>query len=175
MIKYISSFIIGGVITSLLIFSVIGFDSSESSISKNSNTNFPQNYKVVSPYIHERLNFCGEEVPLKNTDVKERIEREFIVQTYYHSASILYLKRINRWFPMIEKILKQKGVPDDFKYLALAESGLDNIVSPAGAVGYWQFMKDAGRKYGLIINKEVDERYNIEKATVLFLQETCGC
>lgn len=148
-----------------MLISVFSFDSSKSSISQNSNKPFPHNYKVISPYVPEQLDFCGESVPLENIDVRERVEREFIVQTYYHSASVLYLKRINRWFPTIEKILKDKNVPDDFKYLALAESGLDNIISPAGATGFWQFMKDAGQKYGLIINKEVDERYNIEKST----------
>ena len=155
---------IGFALAIFLLF-IFNFDSPNSSISKNSNIHFPQGYSVVSPYIPEQLNFCGEEVPLESIDVRERIEREFIVQTYYHSASVLSLKRINRWFPLIEEILEEKGVPDDFKYLAIAESGLANVVSPAGATGYWQFMKDAGRSYGLIINKEVDERYNIEKST----------
>lgn len=148
----------------LLLF-IFNFDSPNSPISKNGNIQFPQDYRVVSPYIPEQLDFCGEIVPLENIDVRERVEREFIVQTYYHSASVLYLKRINRWFPIIEKILKEKGIPNDFKYLALAESGLANVVSPAGATGFWQFMKAAGKRYGLIINKEVDERYNMEKST----------
>ncbi len=156
--------VIGFTLAVFLLF-IFNFDSPNSSVSKNSNMQFPQGYSVVSPYVPEQLDFCGELVPLKNIDVRERIEREFIVQTYYHSASVLSLKRINRWFPIIEKILEEKGIPDDFKYLALAESGLANVVSPAGATGYWQFMKDAGKSYGLIINKEVDERYNIEKST----------
>jgi hypothetical protein len=158
-------FFLGGILLSSSLFLLFSFDSSESSISHNSNSKFPHGYKIISPYIPEHLDFCGESVPMKNSEVKERIEREFIVQTYYHSATILYLKRAHRWFPIIEKILKTKGVPDDFKYLAVAESGLENIVSPAGATGFWQLMKDAGEKYGLIINKEVDERYNIEKST----------
>jgi len=154
-----------GIIFSMLLLFILSFDSSKSSISENSEEKFSQNYKVISPYIPEQLDFCGERVPLENIDVSERIEREFVVQTYYHSASILYLKRMNRWFPVIEEILRTKGVPDDFKYLALAESGLENIVSPAGALGFWQFMSYNGPKYGLIINSEVDERYNIEKST----------
>ena len=156
---------LAGISLSLILFFIFSFNSPNSFVSNNGNNPFPQNYKVVSPFIPEQLTFCGESIPLENIDVRERIEREFIVQTYYHSASILYLKRINRWFPKIEKILKEKGVPDDFKYLAVAESGLDNVVSPAGATGFWQFMKSSGKKHGLIINKEVDERYNFEKAT----------
>lgn len=158
-------YFLSGIVFSISIIFIIGFDSPQSSVSKNSNIVFPQNYKVISPYIPESMDFCGETIPLENIDVKERIEREFIVQTYYHSASILYIKRMNRWFPLFEKILKEKGVPDDFKYLAVAESGLENIVSPAGATGFWQFMKETGKKYGLVINGEVDERYNIEKST----------
>lgn len=156
---------ISGFALAILLLFIFNFDSPNSSISNNSNIQFPQGYRVVSPYVPEQLEFCGEIVPLENIEVRERIEREFIVQTYYHSASILSLKRINRWFPMIERILKEKGLPDDFKYLSLAESGLANVVSPAGATGFWQFMKDAGKSYGLIVNKEVDERYNIEKST----------
>jgi hypothetical protein len=154
-----------GILFSILIFAIISFDSPQSSTSNNSNMVFPHNYKVISPYIPEKLDFCGENVPLENSNVKERVEREFIVQTYYHSASVLYLKRINRWFPIIEKILKEKGVPDDFKYLALAESGLDDVVSPAGATVFCQFMRETGKSYGLIIGGEVDERYNMEKST----------
>ncbi|MBU0474164.1 MAG: lytic transglycosylase domain-containing protein [Bacteroidetes bacterium] len=158
-------YFISGILFSILVFFVFSFDSPNSSISQNSNETFPQGYHVISPYIPEQLDFCGEPVPLENIDVRERVEREFIVQTYYHSASILYLKRINRWFPLIENILEEKGIPNDFKYLALAESGLEDVVSPAGAVGFWQLMDYNGPKYGLIINKEIDERYNVEKST----------
>lgn len=158
-------YFISGILFSVLVFFIFSFDSPNSSISQNSSEMFPQGYHVISPYIPEQLEFCNERVPLENIDVRERVEREFIVQTYYHSASILYLKRMNRWFPLIENILKEKGVPNDFKYLALAESGLEDVVSPAGAVGFWQLMDYNGPKFGLIINKEVDERYNIEKST----------
>jgi hypothetical protein len=97
--------------------------------------------------------------------VRERIEREFIVNTYWHSLTILAIKRANRWFPVIEPILKKNNVPDDFKYLCVTESTLENVVSPAGATGFWQFMKAAGKQYGLEINSQVDERYHIEKST----------
>ncbi len=104
-------------------------------------------------------------MPLENFEVYERIDREMIVNTYLHSATILALKRANRWFPVIEPILKEYNVPDDFKYLAVVESNLENVVSPAGATGFWQFMKGASDKYGLEVNNEIDERYNVEKAT----------
>ncbi len=126
---------------------------------------YPQNYQIVTPYIPSSLSFCGEEVPMDNYEVKERIEREFIVNSYRHSSTLLYIKRANRWFPIIEKILDKNNIPEDFKFLAVAESGLDNVTSPAGAKGYWQFIKSAGKRYGLEINSEVDERYHLEKAT----------
>ncbi len=126
---------------------------------------FPQNYKIVTPKIQGDFYFCGERVPIENIDVKERLERELIVNTYWHSLTLLSAKRAHRWFPVIEPILKKYNVPDDFKYLALTESMLTNVISPAGAVGFWQFKKDAAREYGLEVNKEIDERYHIEKAT----------
>jgi hypothetical protein len=121
--------------------------------------------RVYSPPIPDSLEFCGEQVPLQDFDVKERIDREFLVNTYWHSAMLLYIKRANRWFPVIEPILKENGIPDDFKYMAVAESGLTNAVSPDGASGFWQLMEAAAKKHGLEINDEVDERYNVEKAT----------
>lgn len=113
----------------------------------------------------EKMDFAGEEVPLTNLDVAERLDRELIVNTYWHSQTILFHKRSTRWFPIIEPILKQNNVPDDFKYLALIESGLDNVVSPAGARGFWQFMKTTAKSYNLEVNENVDERYHVEKAT----------
>ncbi len=126
---------------------------------------YPQDYKIVTPPVPSELDFCGEDVPLYNTDIKERIEREFIVNTYWHSATVLLLKNANRWFPVIEPILEKNGIPDDFKYMCMIESNLSNVVSPAGAVGFWQLMKGAAKKYGLDVNGEIDERYNVEKAT----------
>lgn len=121
--------------------------------------------RIYSPPIPDTMNFCGERVPLEDFDVRERIDREFLVNTYWHSAMLLYIKRANRWFPLIEKILQKNGIPDDFKYMAVAESGLTNTVSPEGATGFWQLMEPAAKKYGLEINKEVDERYNVAKST----------
>lgn len=112
------------------------------------------------------MSFAGEEVPLSNQIVKESLDRELLVNAYWQSQTLLFIKRANRYFSIIEPILKEEGVPDDFKYLALIESGLlPRAISPSGAVGLWQFMEKTGREYGLEINKEVDERYNIEKST----------
>lgn len=110
--------------------------------------------------------FCGEEVPLDLFYVRERLERELLVNTYKHSATILLLKRTTRWFPVIEPLMEKNGLPNDFKYLAMIESELTNAVSPSKAVGFWQFLEGTGKEYGLEINKEVDMRYNVEKETV---------
>lgn len=126
---------------------------------------YPQNYKIITPKVPQNLELFGEKVPVEDFDVFERMERELIVNTYWHSATIINLKRANRWFPVIEPILKKNGLPDDFKYLSMIESNLSNAISPAGAVGFWQFLKETGRKYGLEINDNIDERYHLEKAT----------
>ena len=133
--------------------------------STDNENDFPQGYRIVSPHIPKKLSFAGESVPLSDFDIYERIDREFIVNTYWHSNTILMIKRANRWFPVIEPILKKYNIPDDFKYIALVESGLENVTSPKGAKGFWQFTTGTGRKYGLEINDEIDERYNIEKST----------
>lgn len=115
----------------------------------------------------EKLDLAGESVPLDRFDVYESLDREMLSNSYFHSQTIRFLKLAPRYFSIIEPILKENGVPDDFKYLCLAESNFDErIVSPAGAVGLWQFMKGTAGDYGLEINKEVDERYHIEKSTV---------
>jgi len=114
----------------------------------------------------EKLDFADESVPLENFDVRESLDREMLVIVNFHSQELLYIKKSDRYFSIIEPILKRNEIPDDFKYLALAESGfLDKIVSPSGAVGIWQFMKSAAIEYGLEINDEIDERYHIEKST----------
>lgn len=126
---------------------------------------FNNNYKIYALTIPDELEFAGEEVPLNVIDVRERFDREILVNTYWQSQSLLFHKRANRYFPVIEPILKDQGVPDDFKYLALIESGLMNVVSPAGATGFWQFLKTTAIEYGLEVNGEVDERYHLEKST----------
>jgi len=126
----------------------------------------PEKYGVISVEIPGELEFAGEKVPLTNFEIRESLERELTVNTYWQSQTLLLLKRAPRYFSIIEPILKEEGVPDDFKYVAVAESGLiDRALSPVKAAGIWQFMHSTGREYGLIVNSEVDERYHLEKAT----------
>ncbi len=126
----------------------------------------PGEYAIYSLTIPDSLTFAGERVPIDRNDVKESLDRELLINTYWQSQTLLFIKRANRFFPIIEPILKEQGVPEDFKYLAVIESGLmPRSVSPAGAAGIWQFMRTTAREYGLEVNREVDERYNIEKAT----------
>ncbi len=126
---------------------------------------FNNSYKIFSLNLPDELTFAGEKVPLKKLDVREKVDRELLVNTYWQSSSILHHKRANRWFPVIDKILAEEGVPEDMKYLALIESGLTNVVSPAGATGFWQFLRGTGKEYGLEIRTGVDERYHVEMAT----------
>lgn len=109
--------------------------------------------------------FADERVPLEMFNIRERYERELLSNTYFHSNTMVLIKRSKRWFPVIEPILKKYGVPDDFKYLCVIESNLSNVVSPAGAAGFWQFMKGTAEEFGLKINKEIDMRYNVELET----------
>lgn len=123
--------------------------------------------EVIPPPIPAKLSFAGEEVPLGNFDVMESLDRELLVNTYFHSQTIRFIKLAPRFFEIIEPILKEHNIPDDFKYLALAESGFDlKALSPAGAAGIWQLMKGTARDYGLEVTDQVDERYHLEKATV---------
>ncbi len=144
---------------------LLGFSYSEPEKDKEYNKEFQQNYMIFAVNIPDKINFANEPVPLKHFDVYESIDRELLINTYWQSQTLLFIKRANKYFPVIEPVLKKEGIPDDFKYLAVAESGLMNVVSPAGATGFWQFLKSTGQEYGLEINSEVDERYNIEKST----------
>ena len=137
-------------------------ENSESSYKADMKENFT-NYLPVLP---EQLDFCGERVPLECFDVRESLERELIKTMYWHSETFLYIKRANRYFPRMSQILKENNIPQDFLYLCVAESGMDNVVSPAKAVGFWQLLEATGKENGLEINSEVDERYNYEKSTV---------
>lgn len=110
--------------------------------------------------------FAGEQVPIDNFDVRERLDREMVINTYHHSTTMLNLKLANRYFPVIEPILREQGVPEDFKYLCVAESALRMATSPANAKGLWQFLKSTGEAYGLEVNDEVDERFHVEKSTI---------
>ncbi len=122
-------------------------------------------YNVYALQVPSELDFCGEDVPLENPDIYERMDRELLVNTYWQSNGLLMFKRAQKYFPIMEPILKENGVPEDMKYLAVIESGLTNAVSPAGATGVWQILKSTGKEFGLEVNDNVDERYHIEKAT----------
>lgn len=122
-------------------------------------------YKVYALELPDTLSFAGEKVPLNSPDLRERLDRELLVNTYWQSNMMLLLKRANKYFPTIEKILKEEGVPTDLKYLSVIESGLENVISPAGAKGFWQIMRTTGREYGLEVNSNVDERYHLAFST----------
>ena len=132
---------------------------------ENFETKLINDYNVYALQVPGDLNFAGEPMPLENPDILERMDRELLVNTYWQSNGLLMFKRAKKYFSIIEPILAKNGVPDDFKYLAVIESGLTNAVSPAGARGVWQIMPATGRENGLEVNKNVDERYNLQKAT----------
>jgi membrane-bound lytic murein transglycosylase D len=119
----------------------------------------------TAPAVPDSFILFGEKVPLDIWDVRERLDREILINTYLQGTSLYILKLYTRWVPMIEEQLKANGVPDDFKYLCIAESALQNLISKAGATGFWQFMRGSAPGYGLEVNNEVDERYNVEKST----------
>ena len=122
-------------------------------------------YKVYALELTGKLSFAGEDIKLDRPDLQERLDRELLVNTYWQSNMILLIKKANKYFPTIERILEEEGIPEDFKYLAVIESGLANVRSPKGASGFWQIMRTTGREMGLEINSNVDERYHLEMAT----------
>lgn len=121
--------------------------------------------QAVSFDLPKTVVFAGETVPMELPDVRERLDKELHINTYWHNNTIFLMKRAHRWFPQMEAILKKHNIPDDFKYLPLIESGLMNDISPKDAVGFWQILKSAGQENGLEINDQVDERYDPIKAT----------
>lgn len=120
---------------------------------------------AVSFDLPEKVTFAGEPVPMNEPDVRERLDKELQINSYFHSNTIFLIKRAHRWLPQMEEILREHNIPDDFKYLPLIESNLLNAISPRNAVGYWQILKDSGTEFGLEITDEVDERYDPLKAT----------
>lgn len=158
------------VVLSSMVFAVQQNNSFESdnphaSLADAAPTHVSPEYRISAIDIPEDLNFAGEAVPQDDPEIMERIDREFLVNTYWQSNALLMMKRAHKYFPIIEPILAKNGIPDDFKYLAVAESGLQNVVSGAGATGFWQIMKETGKEYGLEVNSNVDERYHLEKST----------
>lgn len=117
------------------------------------------------PVIPDKMTFCNQQIDLTVFEAKERLDKELLVNTFYHSSTIQYFKRANRYFETLERILEEENMPEDLKYLSLIESGLTQATSPSGAKGFWQFMPAAASEYGLTVNREIDERFHIEKST----------
>jgi hypothetical protein len=164
--------IIAAGIIILSLFVSAGRDEAEVQMS-SLNTNLK--YSVYPVDLPAKLQFAGEKVPLEYFDVKEDLDKELLINVYWQSHTMLLIKRANRYFPIIENVLRKNGIPADMKYLAVAESDLTNSVSPDQAVGFWQFVDGTARDYRLEVNDEVDERYHIEKSTeaaCVFLKES---
>jgi len=165
---------LNGILSSIGLFALVLFlfsgstnksnsKSEEMSETENVMNHLPQQVHSVS--LPTSPTFAGELVPM-NIDTRERLDRELSVNSYWHSSTLLNIKMANKYFPIMEPILAEQGVPDDFKYLAVAESNLRNVSSSAAARGIWQFRKLAAKEWNLEVNSEVDERYHVEKATV---------
>ncbi|WP_111709514.1 lytic transglycosylase domain-containing protein [Lutibacter citreus] len=160
-----------GLVAIIMVSSLLMFGTKKDNTNKEkvkleeSDKNTSETYQIKALKIPANLKFAGELVPIEKSDIKERIDRELLVNTYWQSNGLLLLKRANKYFPIIEPILAKNGVPNDFKYLAVIESGLQNVTSPAGARGFWQIMSSTAKENGLEVNSNVDERYNLEKAT----------
>lgn len=162
---------IGAIVVVLLAISLIGSWYSQSQVDSmdistnitNQGENDFDNARSIP--LPEHIEFAGEEVPLNDQDVRERLDRELHINTYWHTNTILMIKRANRWLPMISEELAKDSIPDDFKYIVAIETNFKNDTSPRGAVGFWQFVKDAAIEKGLEVNSEVDERYDPVKAT----------
>lgn len=151
-------------VLSISILSILFFNAEHIS-EKGTDKNTADTYNIKALKIPDNLTFAGEQVPTDRDDIKERMDRELLVNTYWQSNGLLLIKRAHKYFPIIEPLLEKYEIPNDFKYLAVAESGLTNNTSSAGASGFWQFLKSSAKEYGLEVNNNVDERYDLEKAT----------
>ena len=152
--------------TLIVILVIFTFSSNEYANNKIILENLKEKYSIFAiPKPSSNLFFAGERVPLENPDIWERYDKELLKNTYWQSNTLLLYKRAAKYFPLIEPILKKHELPDDFKYLALIESGLENVTSPAGAKGFWQIMKSTAKEFNLEVNSEVDERYHLKKSS----------
>lgn len=118
------------------------------------------------PPIPSTMELFGETIDLRDEDIRERLDNELIVNAYLHSSTTLIIKRANRYFPVLDQLLKDEQIPSDFKYLCVIESNLTQAISPAGARGFWQFMPETAKEYNLLINQEIDERLDVQKSTL---------
>lgn len=152
-----------------LLFSVVLLAACQNQVTQQKSSKkqktVPVSGAVVFPDLPQSMEFAGTTIDLRDEDLRERLDREVLMTAYYQSAWIGAVKRAHRYFPQIERILKEEGVPNDFKYLAIIESNLQQAVSPVGAQGFWQFMPETAKLYDLEMNAEIDERLNIEKST----------
>lgn len=158
------SILVAGILCILIFFSSglfsFGKDKKPVNISQK-----PPVARYSSPALPDSMDFCGEKVPLNRRDIREQFDRE-VLYNYYQPGNILYIIKLShRYFPMIEAKLKARGIPEDMKFLCVAESNLQNLISKVGATGFWQFMRETAPAYGLEVNANVDERYNVEKST----------
>lgn len=158
--------IVSRLIKVIVVIFFIPFIACSNSGSGRQSADSTETSKITQVELPKELTFAGEKVPLEYFDVRENLDREILSTSYFHSQTIRYIKNAPRYFSIIEPILKENGIPDDFKYLSVAESGFDiRAVSPSQAVGLWQILESTAKENGLEINSEIDERYNIEKAT----------
>ena len=158
--------LIATIVVLLSIMSIFSFSSKEHAENISVLNSLKEKYTIFAiPKPSSTIFFANERVPLENPDIWERYDKELLKNTYWQSNTLLLHKRAAKYFPVIEPILKKNNLPDDFKYLALTESGLENVTSPAGAKGFWQIMKSTAKEFNLEVNSEVDERYHIEKST----------
>jgi len=155
--------LLSGVIFCFLLFLSSSSKGSDDKVEVAISNNLPQQIRAVN--LDKAFTYCNELLP-NDFDVRERLDRELLVNSYWQSNTVLSIKRANRYFPIIERIFNEQGIPADMKYLAVAESNLTNAVSPAKAKGVWQFMKPTAKEYGLEVNDEVDERYHLERSTL---------
>lgn len=158
------------ILIALLSGAVVGvatpFLFSHTEVDENHSVKSQVPYCVAPPIVSQEASFAGEVIDLDRYDLRERMDREILAFTYMHSTTMLLVKRANRFFPVVEPILKENNIPDDFKYLMVIESNLNTQArSHAGAAGLWQFMQATGREKGLEVNNNVDERYHVEKST----------
>jgi hypothetical protein len=154
---------IPGVIVGVVIVAMLAFNNDEKNESRKSIAAMP--YKWQSPVLPEKLDFAGEPVPLDRWEIREEMDRQLLYNYYWQNNILYILKLSNRYFPVIEERLKANGVPEDFKYLCVAESNLQNAISKAGAVGFWQFMSGTAPGYNLDVNEQVDHRYDVIRST----------
>jgi len=140
-------------------------------LSKRSGADYRDaNFKVLGLNMPVNLEFAGEKVPQNDYEIKESLEKEFLTDDVWQNSSLILFKKAQKWFPLIEPILKKQGIPDDFKYVAIIESHLSNVVSPMGAAGFWQLMPATAQHFGLTVSDNIDERLDVEKSTLVACQ-----